>query len=105
MPHPVPDDSLPDFPAIDKLIHAIMFGGMSAALMFDQYRRKNVLTPAVITAICSGVAAFGVFDEMVQEWLSNGRSYDPLDILADCGGIIIAAFTAPPVIKRLFQKK
>lgn len=43
-PDPAGADELPDIPGIDKLIHAIMFGGMAGALAFD-YCRSHMLTP------------------------------------------------------------
>lgn len=107
-PEPVPYNDIPSIPHIDKLIHAIMFGGLTGALMFDYYRARpsySRLRYRVIIAISSSVAAFGVFDEVVQGFLGIGRPSDVIDILADCVGILVAIFIAPPVIKYLIGKK
>jgi len=66
---PVGADRFPAIPHLDKLIHAIMFGGLFSAISFD--RRRD----------------------------------DILDWLADTAGIIIAYFTAPPVINHIFRNK
>ena len=111
VPKPVPDDSIPPIPHIDKLIHAVMFGGLAGALMFDYYRSKifrngrPLLTWRAIIAFACGAAAFAVVDEVVQGLLDIGRPSDPLDLLADWFGILVAVLTAPPLLRRIFAKK
>ena len=107
-PHPLPDDSLPPFPHIDKLIHAVMFGGLAAAAMFDYRRRKiqmtrRPLSRRVIVSICLASAVFAVFDEAMQGLMGLGRESDVLDLLADWLGIIIAAVSAPSALKAIFK--
>lgn len=105
IPHPLPDDSLPLIPHIDKLIHAVMFGGFAGAMMFDYYRAdhsKRKLGLRRIMTFAAIAGAFGVVDEVMQGLLNIGRPSDPLDLLADWAGIIVAAFTAPPVIVAIF---
>ena len=107
-PDPVGADELPVIPHIDKLVHAVMFGGLAGAAMFDYHRASPAsrpLGPRAVTAACCLAAAFGVVDEVVQGMLSIGRATDPADILADIAGIAVAAFTAPPLIRAIFRKK
>ena len=55
---PVPDD-MPVIPHIDKLIHAIMFGGLAGAVMFDIRRSGKVLAEGTVVAVCLGCAVAG----------------------------------------------
>lgn len=112
-PQPLPDIDIPAIKGLDKLVHAVMMGGLTGALMFDRRRcgrwslRKNdaghqrLLTPGVIVAICLCVAAFSVIDEWVQGALDMGRAADIYDLVADFVGIIVAALTAPAAINAL----
>ena len=108
LPHPLPDEDIPAIPHIDKLIHAFMMGGLAAAMMFDWYRmpphtHKLSARPILLfTAIAMG---FSVVDEIVQGLLPIGRPSDPLDLLADWGGCIIAAFAAPPAIRYVLRRQ
>lgn len=108
IPKPLPDDTLPSMPNIDKLIHAIMFGGLAGALMFDYHRkdvREHKLSLTVLVVIGSACAAFGVLDEVVQGLLGFGRESDVWDLTADWVGIGVAMLVAPVVIRRIFRKK
>lgn len=101
---PVAVDSLPPLPHLDKLIHAVMFGGLFSALCFDRYRSGHPLTLAakVAFALCSALA--GGLDELAQSAMDNGRSAELLDFIADCVGIAVAYMTAPPAIRRVVRK-
>lgn len=104
--HPVPDNDLPLIPHIDKLIHAIMMGGLTGALAFDYQRARraaSVLTVRVMLTIAFGVLIFSAVDEILQSVLTAERSGDPLDLLADAVGILVAIPTAPPVIRRILH--
>lgn len=108
IPRPIPTQSLPMIPHIDKLLHAVMFGGLAGALMFDYHRvcinaGRRPLTWKVVFTMAAIAAAFGLFDEIVQGWLKNGRPSEMLDWAADCVGVIVAVFTAPPIIVRIFR--
>lgn len=99
-PHPLPDNSLPRFEHIDKLIHAVMMGGLTAAILFDYYRAdpgRHPLTPRTVWTVAVAVMLFGAADEPAQ--LLVGRSCDMLDLAADWVGCIVAALTAPPAIR------
>ncbi len=105
LPDPLNDATLPLIPHIDKLIHAIMFGGMTGALLFD-YKRKDKqrqLTRRVIATCVAIVVVLSVIDEIVQGLLPIGRPFDFFDLIADWTGIIIARLSAPPVINLIFR--
>lgn len=103
--NPTGDVELMLFPYADKLIHAIMFGGLTGALAFDFRRSGSALTRRLMLAIAAGVAAFGAIDECLQALLTEVRAGDEYDWLADMAGIFVAYFTAPPAVNRLLEKK
>lgn len=106
-PDPVGDTNLELFPGSDKLIHAIMMGGLASALMFDWRRNsgnnRRALTSKVLVLVFVATVLFSMVDEWAQGAMNMGRSSDPWDFLADVIGIIIAIFTARPVLKRMFK--
>ncbi len=102
---PTGDMSLMLFPYCDKLIHAIMFGGLTGALMFDFYRHGRPLTRHLKLAVAAGVAIFGLLDECAQALLTDVRSGDAFDWLADVVGVMVACLTAPPVIKKVVKSQ
>lgn len=89
-PDPLPEESLPTFPGMDKVAHACMFGGLLIAVIWDwlalsgrRLGKKRPLWAAL------AVAAFGGAVELVQEAMGMGRGADILDFLADCGGVAL----------------
>lgn len=103
---PLADVDVPLFPGADKLIHAIMFGGLAGAVAFDYQRvdrGSNRLTRRVMLTVCVACAVAGVLDEIAQATLTAERSGDILDWLADCAGIIVAFFAAPPAIRKVLR--
>lgn len=100
---PVPDD-MPVIPHIDKLIHAIMFGGLAGAVMFDIRRSGMVLAKGTVVTVCLGCAVAGAADELAQAFLTVRRAGDVWDWVADCVGIAVAAFTAPSAIRAVLAR-
>lgn len=107
-PHPLPENDLPVFPGADKLVHALMFGGVYFIMMFDWVgirRARGVKTPAAGTwaALAIGVVcvALGGGIELMQEAMALGRGCEWWDFVADCAGVIVAAFVSPAVIRWL----
>lgn len=103
------DDSTPDLPKIehlDKLIHAIMFGGFTGACLFDYRRQKphRPFTAKVIEVVGCAALGFAFIDETVQGFLPIGRPSDRMDFYADCLGIIIAIITAPSIVGNIFKE-
>lgn len=106
-PDPVPQSSVPLFAGADKIVHAIMMGGLTGAVIFDYKRNiagKNRPVPKGATlAIACGVALFSCIDEVMQQQMHLGRSGDVADLVADLVGIAIAALWAPRVVQRLIR--
>lgn len=114
-PQPLPDLDVPSFEGLDKVVHAVMMGGLTGAFMFDRRRcgrwnlRKNntgsqrELTPGAVFVISLCVAVFSAADEWAQGALDMGRTSDIYDWIADMVGIIMAALTAPAAITALLE--
>ena len=100
---PVPDvGDLALIPHIDKVIHFIMFGGLTGAIIFDVLRAKKPerrrLTPTFYVVLGIVMIAFAYADEWAQGAMSNGRSKDMFDFVADSAGIVTALLTGAPVV-------
>ena len=92
---------LPPIPYLDKLIHAIMFGGLFGALCRAGWR----LTQKTLLWIFVGCSLAGACDEVAQTYLTSVRQGDPTDWLADTAGITVAYFTAPPAVRKVLRKE
>lgn len=108
-PDPVPDTGVELFPHADKVVHAIMMGGLASMLFFD-YRRspvrgRHILTRKRVIVMASCVAMFAAIDEWAQGAMGLGRSSDILDLLADWTGIILASVCVPPILNRFFARR
>ena len=104
-PDPVGASEVSLFEHADKLVHAVMMGGLVSAVLFDRRRAGKALTrKAILTAAIGGII-FSAADEVAQKLMALGRSWELADFLADMGGILIACLTAPGVINRIFRKK
>lgn len=105
-PDPAGVENFPKIPHLDKLIHAIMFGGLAGAWAFDYTRSSKTNQPS-FRAMC--VCAFtsvilGGIIEVLQERMGLGRGCDPYDFAADTFGCLIALLTAPQAIKYVITK-
>lgn len=98
---PVGDYTLPPIPHLDKLIHAVMMGGLYGAVLFDKQRADHRPPSAAFMRVTACIVmVFCIFDEIAQSLMGIGRSGDILDLAADWFGIIVAYFIAPPAIKK-----
>lgn len=105
---PVGADEVMLFPHADKLIHAIMMGGLVGAMAFDCQRRdrsRRVLTPRFMWTLFGIVAVFGLCDELLQAAIDNGRGCEAADFVADLVGEVVAVFLAPPAIFTVLKLK
>ncbi|MGN0224167.1 MAG: VanZ family protein [Muribaculaceae bacterium] len=106
LPADIEPSNLPPIPYLDKLIHAVLLGGLCGAVIFDCKRRDRHLrlSRRTVWRVVAVAAAFAVVDEVVQGLLPIDRPGDYVDLLADWLGIIIARFTAPPAVEKLLHK-
>lgn len=106
-PDPMPVDDMELIPGMDKLIHAIMFGGLVGAVAFDYSRSHDIACPARRTMVLFAVCAliFGGVIELLQDAMGLGRGAEWADFAADSLGALVAYFTAPFAIKRVLNRK
>ena len=106
-PDPAGVDELPAIPHLDKLIHALMFGGLAGAWAFDYCRARHLQRPPrrvmLIAALVS--AALGGVIELIQDAMGLGRGADMLDFAADSIGCVAAFFLAPPAIRAVLRPR
>lgn len=105
-PHPLPADDIPMFfPNADKLVHALMFGGLVFALVIDRelFLQRRYLTTSrmprrsCLPLILFFVAAtlFGGLIELLQNAMGLGRGADWLDFAADASGALLFTLLSP----------
>ena len=100
-PRPIGDVDLPLFPGADKLVHAIMFGGLSLCILLDTLRRGPRWHPFTWTGWL--VAAFiaslaGLVIEYLQLYTQLGRSFEWTDWIADSFGAFLLPLLVRPLL-------
>lgn len=101
VPHP---DGLDMLQGIDKVVHALMMGTLTAVAAFDRHRAGLPASLKAVAALALWVMAFGVTTEILQDTITDARTADIADILADWTGTIAAA-TAYLAICRRYESK
>lgn len=91
MPDPVPGEPIPMFAGADKVVHAIMFGGLYGMIWVDTIRRRRRWWRRPAAWYGVGVCLFGGLIELLQGWMGLGRGCDVLDWYADGAGVLLAA--------------
>lgn len=104
VPRPVPDDMIPPIPGLDKIVHALMFGGLAGAIVLDRTRRHGCsrLRPLASLAAVIAMAAGGVI-ELLQGAMGMGRGMEVTDFIADGIGAWLGAVTAVALSRKLFR--
>lgn len=108
VPKPLPDTGL-QFPHADKVIHAIMFGGIYFCLVLDFLRRRArfhqslVMPPAVDISFALASIALGGAIELLQGSLAMGRSCDIFDFYADAAGVVIFFIFSKSLVRKLLR--
>ena len=92
-PKPLGDMKPELFPGADKVVHAIMFGGLALVIYIDRSRSKgwSVLSAAYVITAMFAVMLFGAGIEFLQDMMGSGRSFDVNDIWADVAGAALTA--------------
>lgn len=102
VPRPLPDNNI-DIPGLDKVVHAIMFGGLAFVACIDLSRRSRrrfvPLAPRALLLVGTSVTIFGGAIEIAQEAMDMGRGGDILDFAADVAGIVAGVFLANKMIR------
>ncbi len=92
-PRPLGDMKPELFPGADKVVHAIMFGGLLLMIYVDKSRVVNWHPLRVFFTVVAMLAVilFGISIEFIQGSMDVGRSFDIYDILADAAGAVLVA--------------
>lgn len=94
----------PLFPHADKCVHAIMYFALTAAFCYDSREKMRRHRYMSYMLTCIGAAsAIGIITELGQEYLTDYRSGDIYDFLADAAGSILGAVTATYIIRRNYK--
>jgi len=109
----IPDDVPPEFqiPYFDKIVHLLMYLGLTGMLFIENFKKKNGYTWKNVFLFLSGkiteaethpvsgksIAFFSLLSlfyggliEIIQEYFSQFRTGDGWDFFADTIGVLIA---------------
>ncbi len=105
VPKPLPDTDIRLWEHTDKVIHAIMFGGMYFAVYLDYVRKygRNKWKATATWFTIVTVALFGGMIEIAQDSMGMGRGGDIYDFAADMAGVIVASLVSPGIVSRLLR--
>src|SRR5262245_8164185 len=78
---------------IDKVVHAILFGGIVLLCGINLYFRRNQKTKwqQIIVYLTLFSVGLGIGLEFLQRYVIPNRSFDGNDIIADSIGAVLAA--------------
>ena len=101
---PFPDkERLLDFPGSDKVVHFIMYGGLTATFCFDYYRRcADLLKPRLLVVALVAAIALGAMMELLQSYMGVGRTGDVIDLVANSLGALAGILAGHKIFARLF---
>ena len=93
------EEPLPPIPALDKIVHALMYAALTAACLHAAaLPQRQRLATALLVAL--GAAGYGAVMEIGQKALTSTRSMDPLDALANAVGALACALAVFAVARR-----
>lgn len=90
-PQPLPDTDMSLWEHSDKIVHALMFGGLCFCLGLDIWRTRRGPLPYRLL-LATGVGLFGGVIELLQDAMNMGRGGDWADFASDCVGSLLAIF-------------
>ena len=96
----LPSSNLPNIPYFsgeDKWIHFCMYAGLGFLTCWSLDTRGRRMPPLYVLLI--GVFLWGVLMEILQRLMSNGRSMELLDMLANLAGAV-----AGLIVYRLLER-
>lgn len=101
-----PKTKLDPIPYIDKIVHVCMYGGLELVIWIEYLRHHSNLNwiKILFLGIIAPIA-FGGLMEIAQMELTQGRSAEWADFLADSAGVLIGAAVGYFAIRTIFRKK
>lgn len=111
---PVPEVKMAeDIPLVDKWVHFVMYGGLSAVTFFELYRNyckgtqnKKKREATIMMLLCTFIvpSLYGGLLELVQKYLTTCRSGDWIDFIADAIGAALGSLLGLIVVPHLVRK-
>ena len=99
---------IPSFENEDKLVHIIMYGGLTCVLMFDfrQYAKNNPLSSLAFILICllTPVILGGIV-EILQPLYFAPRTAEWFDWFSDITGVLLGWLAMKLIVFRVFKLK
>lgn len=91
-----PTTDMPTFSGFDKVVHILMYLGTCGVFWYEYYlsRAHWPALRRVTTGIACPMLMSGMI-ELAQAYLTDYRSGDWLDLLANSAGVLIAAMCSP----------
>ena len=101
-----PKTKLDPIEGIDKIVHVCMYGGLELVIWFEYLRHHENLNwvKILLFGIIAPIALGGIM-EIAQMKLTQGRSGEWADLIADSIGILIGAAIGYYVIQTFFRKR
>lgn len=101
-----PKTKLDPITGIDKIAHVCMYGGLELIIWIEYLRHHENLNwvKILILGIIAPIALGGLM-EIAQMKLTQGRSGEWADLLADVIGVLIGAAIGYFAIQTIFKKK
>ena len=101
-----PKTILDDISNIDKIAHVCMYGGLELVIWIEYLRHHENLNwvKILVFGIIAPIALGGLM-EIAQMKLTQGRSGEWADFIADSVGVLIGAAIGYFAIQTIFKKK
>jgi len=99
---------IPTFENEDKLVHIIMYGGLTCVLIFDfrQYAKNNTLSSLAFILICLLTPIIlGGMVEILQPMYFAPRTAEWFDWFSDITGVLLGWLVMKLVVFKLFKLK
>ena len=90
VPHPFGDTDVPIFPGADKIVHGMMFFGLTLCMNFDmlRFRHWHTLRLPIVALLALISMLIGIGIEFLQPEVGRGLEF--WDMMADAFGAIAA---------------
>lgn len=91
----------------DKLVHAVLFGGLTLLFCLPYFRAHFTLQQKLNIFIRISLAAiiWGITTEVIQKYFIPGRDFDLLDWAADTFGVLVALWISIKIQKRFIASE
>lgn len=97
----VPEVGWLNIPHLDKLVHVVMFGGLtlffSLPFLKSTFPQHRKITIFIRISLC--MILWGLIIEIIQKLFIPGRGFEWLDVIADTVGVVIAYWLCIKLVK------